>query len=362
MIILTPPLHVLIVEDSEDDTLLLVHELRKGGFEPIYKRVDNRNALEKALKNDHWEIILADYKLPQPIGEEEFSGVEVFKVLQASGKDIPLILVSGIIYDGDAVELLKMGAKDYVRKDNLARLIPAINRELNVSVMKTEHKEMSHILSEESHRKEFDAENCFGLTNIDDIDLKIIEMLTLNGREKFVDIANLISKKGEQSISHVGVNRRLKKLMDRDILKIQANLNLNKLNFVLGLILLETIDQMKVNQLIEKFKNCPRVIFCFRSSSKYDLIFGVIAENIKTLESFINTCSPKTDPNVRDSNVFISTSFFQPRYFPVTILTTAQLDSTPCGTDCNKCSFYKDKKCFGCPAHNRCVTHFKLNK
>jgi signal transduction histidine kinase len=117
------PLAVLIVEDSEDDAALVVRELQGGGYVPTVKRVETEAAMRAAL-DDSWDVIIADYSLPQ------FSGPAALVLLKSTGLDIPFIVVSGAIGEEVAVAAMKAGAHDYLMKDNLARLVPAIQREL----------------------------------------------------------------------------------------------------------------------------------------------------------------------------------------------------------------------------------------
>lgn len=116
-------LRVLCVDDSEDDTLLLIRALKSGGYNPEYIRVDTAPDMEEALKKK-WDIILADYSMPQ------FSAPEALNVLKEKNPAIPFIIVSGAIGEEIAVSALKEGARDFINKDNLTRLIPAIQREL----------------------------------------------------------------------------------------------------------------------------------------------------------------------------------------------------------------------------------------
>ena len=113
-------LHVLIVEDSEDDAELLLSELRSGGFEPLSERVDTRDAMADALNKKTWDVIISDYSMPH------FNGLEALKLLGSSGLGIPCIIVSGKIGEDTAVQLMKAGANDYVMKGNLKRLAAAI--------------------------------------------------------------------------------------------------------------------------------------------------------------------------------------------------------------------------------------------
>jgi signal transduction histidine kinase len=117
------PIRVLLVEDSEDDSALTMRELRRGDSAPTVKRVETEAAMRAAL-DDPWDVIIADYSLPQ------FSGLAALSLLRSTGLDIPFIVVSGAIGEDVAVAAMKAGAHDYLMKGNLARLVPAIQREL----------------------------------------------------------------------------------------------------------------------------------------------------------------------------------------------------------------------------------------
>jgi signal transduction histidine kinase len=125
------PLRVLLVEDSEDDAALVIRELRRGGFAPDWKRVDDAAALAAAL-DEPWDLILCDFAIPG------FGGMQAFEVVRARGLDIPFILVSGTVGEEAAVEAMRAGIHDFVLKDRLPRLIPAINRELGEAVHRAE--------------------------------------------------------------------------------------------------------------------------------------------------------------------------------------------------------------------------------
>lgn len=117
-------LKVLLVEDSEDDALLVLLTLRRAGYNPVSERVDTAADMRDALARQPWDMVLSDYSMPH------FSGADALRILQESGLDLPFIIISGAIGEERAVEIMKAGAHDYVMKDNLTRLIPAIQREL----------------------------------------------------------------------------------------------------------------------------------------------------------------------------------------------------------------------------------------
>jgi diguanylate cyclase (GGDEF)-like protein len=127
-------LRALIVDNSEDDSLLLLRGLTQGGFELEFERVETPEAMGAALSNQTWDVIISDYALPN------FSGLAALSILQQSGLDIPFILVSGTIGEDLAVQAMKAGAHDYVMKGNLYRLTTAIERELRDVEVRRSHK------------------------------------------------------------------------------------------------------------------------------------------------------------------------------------------------------------------------------
>ncbi|MFH1381712.1 MAG: PAS domain S-box protein [Chloroflexota bacterium] len=118
------PLRALIIEDSEGDALLMVRELKRGDFDVTSERVDTAETMEAALDRQEWDIIIADYSMPH------FNGLTALNLMKDKAVDLPFIIVSGSISDSMAVAAMKAGAHDYVMKDNLSRLVPAVEREL----------------------------------------------------------------------------------------------------------------------------------------------------------------------------------------------------------------------------------------
>lgn len=155
------PLRVLIIEDSENDAILLLRELKRGGYDPTFERVDTSVAMTEVLDRKTWDIVIADYSMPH------FSAPEALKLLQKSGLDIPFIIVSGKIGEETAVAAMKAGAHDYIMKDNMVRLIPAIERELQEAKIRQEHKQVEEAL------KEIEAKNRTLLDAIPDMMFRI---------------------------------------------------------------------------------------------------------------------------------------------------------------------------------------------
>ncbi len=123
-----PPAHrrlrLLIIEDNEDDALLLTHRFRHAGYDLDVLRVDTPAGTETALRNQTWDLIISDHDLPG------FSAIAALGILQQLGLDIPFIIVSGVIREETAIAAMRAGAHDYMAKNRLERLFPAVEREL----------------------------------------------------------------------------------------------------------------------------------------------------------------------------------------------------------------------------------------
>ncbi len=148
-------LNVLIVEDSLDDALLLVDDLKRGGYDLEYERVDTARDMRAALDRKSWDLVIADYSMPW------FSGLSALRILKEKREDVPFIVVSGTIGEDVAVEAVKAGASDYVMKDKTARLLPAIDRALREAEAGRRHKRTEEALkaSEAGYRAIFNEAN-----------------------------------------------------------------------------------------------------------------------------------------------------------------------------------------------------------
>lgn len=133
------PLRVLIVEDAEDEAVLLVRELKRGGYEVTYKRVETAEAMQAALERQTWDLILSDHSL------SHFSSAGALAIYKERGLDIPFIIVSGSIGDAVAAGRMKAGAHDFILKNRLARLIPAVGRELHDAQWRRDRKRVEDL-------------------------------------------------------------------------------------------------------------------------------------------------------------------------------------------------------------------------
>jgi two-component system, cell cycle sensor histidine kinase and response regulator CckA len=143
---MTPPLRVLLIEDSASDAKLVVKELRRIGRRIESERVETEEALHAALDQQTWDLVLSDWSMPK------FSGLAALGVVRGRRLDTPFIIVSGTVGEDSAVDAMRGGANDYVLKDKLGRLAPAVERELREWKERRAHELASNALRESQAR------------------------------------------------------------------------------------------------------------------------------------------------------------------------------------------------------------------
>jgi DNA-binding Lrp family transcriptional regulator len=183
------------------------------------------------------------------------------------------------------------------------------------------------------------------MSPLDDVDRKIISQLQLDGRATLQELAETVG------FTSMGIKKRVQKLLDRDALKVSALLNPFALRLFPAIVLLEMESAEAMQDLLNRFKDCPRVIHIFKTIGGYNLIALVIAEDQGTLESIsIEKCSLRSGTGIRRSEFFpIGDIYFSP-FLPVREhLTHKERTIAPCNVDCDPCTRYKTQKCVGCP-------------
>lgn len=217
------PLRALFIEDSEDDTELALRELRHGGYDVQFARVDSPETMTAALRDNRWDIVICDYSMPR------FSGMDALKLLRSTGSELPFIFLSGTIGEDTAVAALKLGAQNYLLKSDLQGLLPAVERELKE---REERNERAQLQRQVQQLQKFEAVGRLagGIAHDFNNALGVILGWAQSGyeelpagdssREKFHAIV-------EQAQSAAGLTKQLLALASRQILQPET-LNLNE--------------------------------------------------------------------------------------------------------------------------------------
>ncbi|MCW3991561.1 MAG: AsnC family transcriptional regulator [Candidatus Bathyarchaeota archaeon] len=181
---------------------------------------------------------------------------------------------------------------------------------------------------------------------MDAVDHKIISKLQLDGRTTFKELGELVG------YTSMGVKKRIESLQERGVIKVSALLNIKELNVSAAIVMLEIESAEAMNKLLERFRNCPRVVHIFTTLGGYNLIALIVAEDQSTLESIsIEKCSLRSNDGIRRSELYpIGTIHYSP-FLPVReYLAHKERTISPCNVDCGSCQRYTAQECVGCPA------------
>lgn len=180
---------------------------------------------------------------------------------------------------------------------------------------------------------------------LDEIDWKIINQLQKDGRTTFEELAKLVG------FSSMGVKKRFDKLIKKEIIKISALVNIKKIDLQAAFVLIEIESAEAMENLLKRFKECPRVVYIFKTLGAYNLFALVVAEDQATLESIsMEKCSLRSGEGIRRSEFIpIGNVLYNPFLSIRGNLTHKEKSIAPCSVDCQTCKRYKTE-CAGCPA------------
>jgi DNA-binding Lrp family transcriptional regulator len=181
---------------------------------------------------------------------------------------------------------------------------------------------------------------------LDEVDRKIVSKLQLDGRATLQELATAIG------FTSMGAKKRLQKLGNQNCMQVSALLNPFSLKLLPAIVMLEMENAEAMQNLVNRFKDCPRVVNIFKTTGGYNLIALVIAEDKDTLESIsVEKCSLRSSQGIRRSEFYpISDIYFSPFLTVREYLTHKNKGVTPCNVDCRPCSRYENNKCVGCPS------------
>jgi DNA-binding Lrp family transcriptional regulator len=180
---------------------------------------------------------------------------------------------------------------------------------------------------------------------VDEVDKKIIAKLQMDGRTSLEELAKITG------FSSMGAKKRLEKLIQKGIIKISALINPNALGLNPAIVMLEMESAEAMQNVLDRFKECPRVVQIFKTIGGYNLMAIIVAETRETLESIsMEKCSLRCSKGIRRSEFYpISDTYFSPFIQIRENLAGKEKKVAPCNVECNACNRYENQKCVGCP-------------
>jgi len=181
---------------------------------------------------------------------------------------------------------------------------------------------------------------------LDEIDRKIVSQLQLDGRTTLKELSRIVG------YTSMGIKKRVRNLLEQDVIKVSALLNIEPLKLCAAILFLEIESAEAMHKLLERFRNCPRVVHIFTTLGGYNLIALIMAEDPETLQSIsIEKCSLRSSEGIRRSEFYPIGNINYSPFLPIREhLTHKERTTTPCNVDCRPCNRYKAQKCVGCPA------------
>ena len=181
---------------------------------------------------------------------------------------------------------------------------------------------------------------------LDNVDKQIVSQLQLEGRITFEKLAKVVG------FSNMGAKKRVDKLLEKGVISVSALVNTAHLGLHAALVLIEIEGAEAMQNLLGRFKQCPRVVKIFTTLGGYNIIALVVAEDRETLDSIsVEKCSLRSGGGIRRSEFYpIGNIHYSPFLSVREYLAHKKMSITPCGVDCRPCNRYKAEKCVGCPA------------
>ncbi len=179
---------------------------------------------------------------------------------------------------------------------------------------------------------------------MDNVDKRMVSLLLEDGRRSLTEIGDILG------MSHVAVSKRLHKLTNQGTVRVTAGISTRDLDLKVLFLALETESNKVTEHLIEKYRDCPRIVTLTPVTGRYNLFAVMIAEDMYSLQAILGTCSMRTEEGIRRSEIWFGTSYVLPEYISIDLAPEKKGGNvTPCFRNCKECKGYEGNRCVGCP-------------
>ncbi len=182
---------------------------------------------------------------------------------------------------------------------------------------------------------------------LDQIDKQILNLLFKDGRKSLSSLGKTVMKSNKDKMTHAGIAKRISKLKKLSILNIQGNLSAKALDYTVAFILMEMKNFEEKQKISEAYSECPRVFLLAHVTGQYNLIMGVVGQNIDVLRRYLNHCGPTNKKGILHSTVLLISDLLYPKFFPINFFSGISKEHK-CGNICKGCEAFLDRQCGGC--------------
>lgn len=254
------------------------------------------------------------------------------------------VLCVPIFHKKEVIGQIVVGNKqsDYTEKDKI--LLEKIANQISPILfarLERDQKEHERQQIEEKLRKSTNDDV------VDLIDKQILHELFISGKKSLKELQKSVLKENHKSMSHTGINNRIDKLVDSDILKIQGNVNLKQLGFQAAFILIELSNYDVLKEYVAHAEQCPKVFLVAPTTGHYHLILGIVGKNIESINCCLNQCDLVGRKEIKNSEIMFAPQLDIPNFIPIDLFNKAGKQEEISDT-CRDCESYKEGKCFGC--------------
>ena len=186
-----------------------------------------------------------------------------------------------------------------------------------------------------------------GYKDLDNIDKRILIEIHKDGTQNPFQLSTKIKKDNGNFMSHVAIGRRIRKLKEENILKIQGNINFSTLKLKVAFFFVEFKDYNFSLEFLEKHTNCPRIFLISKLTGEFHLLLGIIGKNLKDLNGFINSCFLTNSDAIKESSIIFSSENIKPNFNPVNLFDRNLVNSN-CEKKCSDCVSLRKELCKGC--------------
>ena len=249
-----------------------------------------------------------------------------------------------ILYQGKLIGQIVVGNKnsDYNENDKhvLEGLAKQISPILNARLERDRKEEQKKSI--ESKLKATRREEV-----LDFIDKQILNQLYTDGKMSLNKIKQYVVKKNGEHMSHTGINNRIDKLIDSNILKVQGNINITELEYQAAMVLIELKNYRQLDPYINHIKGCPKIILLAKMAGKYHLLFLIIGKSMEEINIGLNHCNIINNQNIKSSNIAFIPKFFISKYTPINLFKNISKENKM-KEKCIKCEIFNNGNCNGC--------------